>query len=55
MAAEDPILLALSDLNARPVPFEGHTRSVLDFTFELGVAADVNLQRCDFLPKDRWH
>lgn len=53
--AEDLILLALSDLNARLVPFEGHTWSILNLTFELGVAADVYLQRCDFLPKDRWH
>lgn len=55
MEAENPILLTLFDLNARLVPFEGHARSILDFTFELGVAADVYIQRCDFLPKDRWH
>lgn len=55
VAAEDPELLALFDLNARLVPFEGHTWSVVDFTFELGLAADVDLQREDFQPKDRWH
>ena len=45
VAADDSILLALSDLNARLVPFEGHTRSILDLTFELGVSANVYLQR----------
>lgn len=55
MAAEDPILVTLFDLNSRLVPFEGYIRSVLDFTFELGVATDVYFQRCDFLPKHRWH
>lgn len=55
MEANNPILVALPDLSARLVPFEGHARSILDLTFKLGMAADVYLQRCDFLPKDRWH
>lgn len=55
MKAKDPILLTLFDLNARLVPFEGHARSILDLTFKLGMAANVYLQRCDFLPEDRWH
>lgn len=55
VAAEDPILLTLSDLNARLVPFEGHIWSILSFTFKLGIAANVDLQRCNFLPKHRWH
>ena len=55
MVAEDPILLTLSDLSARLVPFEGHTWCILNLTFELDFATNVYLQRCDFLPKDRWH
>lgn len=55
MAAEDPELLTLLDLDAGLVPFEGHTRSLLDFTLELGVTTDVYLQRDDFLPEDGRH
>lgn len=53
MAADDPILFALSDFGARFVPFERHVRSFFNLTFKLGVTADIYLQRCDFLPKDR--
>lgn len=53
--ADDPILLTLSDLRARFVPFEGHIWSIFNLTIELGLTADVDLHRCDFLPENRWH
>lgn len=55
VAAEDPAPVALFDLHGRFVPFESHTWSILDFTFELGLSADVYVQGLDLLPKDRGH
>lgn len=55
LATKDPVLLAVFDLDARLVPFEGHTWSIFNLAFKLGMAANVNVQGCDLLLKDGWH